>query len=529
MSLTGGDGSAAGPAAGAPQATRRRRVGGRRRHVVITPACPGTADDRKRSSSRGVDPSNRFAGSLHCSFRDRPRRDPNHSSSVPPPVVAAAPRARELPLLGAFPGLLRHRLDRLEALRRRHGEIYALDLPGAPIVLCHPSHAQHVFRDNVANYRKGGNFWAILRELLGDGIIVSEGERWLRQRRLMQPQFHRQRIAEMMETIVGAVAESLESWPREDPRLNITARMSEITMQVITRTMFGDHITQREVGQIAEWLTIIQRYTMIGVLAHGLPGWIPIPGRRRFLAARTAIRDLVAQLIARQRVDGADASSLVALLSAVVDAETGEPMSDLQILDEAVGIFLAGYETTALALSWGVYLLMRHPAAMARLKAEVRDNLGDRRLTLADLPRLPYSRQILMESMRLYPPASWLPRVAAEDDVIDGVRIPAGATVLLPIYVYHRHPELWSDPEAFNPDRFGAAESEGRHGFAFIPFGAGQRLCIGKELALLEGQSALVMMAQRFQFERLDDRPVRPLPTSNLTPQGGVWARVRPA
>ncbi|MCB9565752.1 MAG: cytochrome P450 [Myxococcales bacterium] len=457
--------------------------------------------------------------------------EPLDSASAPcpdaPPGLVDAPRRRGIPIVGPLAGLARDRFDYLEALRREKGEIFALNLPGAPIVLCDPSHAQRVFRDNVANYRKGGGFWGSLRELLGDGIIVSEGDRWLRQRRLMQPQFHRQRIAAMVETVIGAIDDSLRGWPDLAPELDVSARMTEITMQVISRTMFGDHVSQEEIAVIASELPVIQRYTMVGVVAHGLPRWLPVPGRRRFRAARTTIRALVARLVARQRGEGAGAGegTLLALLSDAVDAETGAPMSDEQVLDEAVGIFLAGYETTALALSWAIYLLMRHPEVMARLREEVDGVLGDRRPTADDLRRLPYARQILMETMRLYPSASWLPRTAVADDAIDGVRIPAGSTVVLPIYLYHRHPGFWEAPERFEPERFADEKAAGRHPFAFIPFGAGQRLCIGKELALVEGQAALAMMAQRFRFAPLSDRPVRPLPTTSLTPQGGIWAR----
>lgn len=438
-----------------------------------------------------------------------------------------APLVRGAPLLGPLPGLLRGRFDYLEATRRRVGDIFALDLPGGrPIVLCHPTHAQHVLRDRANNYRKGGGFWEVLRVLLGDGIIVSEGERWLRQRRLMQPQFHRQRIAELVEVVIKAIDDTLATWPASSPRLEISARMSAITIEVITRTMFGDHISRAEIEETGRALPAVQSFTMIGVFTHGLPRWVPVPGRARFLAARDALRGIVARLIARQRAHGAQDGTLLAMLSGAVDAETGEPMTDEQVLDESIGIFLAGYETTSLALAWAIDLLTRNPRALERLREEVVSVLGERRLQADDLARLPYARQVLQEAIRLYPPASWLPRLAVEDDVIDGVQIPAGTTVVLPIYLWHRHPDFWPDPEVFDPDRFSPARSEGRHPFAYVPFGAGQRLCIGKELAMVEGQAALAMLVQRFRFEGIGRPPPTPLPKATLTPQGGVWARV---
>jgi cytochrome P450 len=438
-------------------------------------------------------------------------------------VGHAAPRPGGFPIIG----LLHERLDYLARVRARAGDVYALDLPGRPIVLCHPSHGQRVLRDNAANYRKGGGFWAVLRELLGDGIIVSEGDRWLRQRRLMQPQFHRKRIVAMAETVIQAIDDELRRWTIPTARFDVCAHMSAITMRVITRTMFGDHISQAEIDTIARELPIILGYTLVGVLTHGLPSWAPVPGRRRFRAARTTIRELVAQLIERRRAAGVGEETLLALLIDAVDADTGERMNDTQLLDEAVGIFLAGYETTALGLAWAIHLMLRNPSVMARLEGEIDAVLGDRPLTFADLRRMPYARQVLQESLRLYPPASWLPRVAVAEDTIDGVRIPAGATVILPIYLWHRHPDVWTDPERFDPGRFDPERVGDRHSFAYVPFGAGQRLCIGKELALLEGQAALAAIFQRFRLAPVDDRVVRALPTATLAPQGGIWAHLR--
>ncbi len=450
-----------------------------------------------------------------------------HRSETSVATPAAAPVVGGVPLVGALPGLLHGRFEFLERSRREFGDIFALGLPGGrPVVLCHPSHAQHVFRDRVANYRKGGGFWDVLRELLGDGIVVSEGARWLRQRRLMQPQFHRQRLAGLVSAVIRAIEDSLATWPATAPRLDVCARMSAITMQVITRTMFGDGISQQEMEAVERALPTVQGFTMVGVFTHGLPRWVPVPGRGRFEAARDSVREIVARLVARQRAKGPGEHTLLAMLSEAIDEETGEPMTEAQVLDEAIGIFLAGYETTALALAWAVELLNRHPAATERLCAEVQAVLGDRVPAPEDLMRLPYTRQVLQESMRLYPPASWLPRVAVEDDVIDGFRIPAGTTVVIPIFLYHRHPACWSDPDVFDPDRFAPERAEGRHPFAWMPFGAGQRLCIGKELAMIEGQAALAMMFQRFRFAPATPRTPRPLPTTNLTPQGGIWAQV---
>jgi cytochrome P450 len=201
-------------------------------------------------------------------------------------------------------------------------------------------------------------------------------------------------------------------------------------------------------------------------------------------------------------------------------------MDDRQLRDEVATLFLAGYETTAAALAWAFYYLPRHPEAMQKLQAEVDTVLGGRQPTFADLPKLSYTRMVFQEILRLCPPAYWVARTAKQDDVIDGYPIPAGTHVAALVYMYQRHPEVWSNPDAFDPERFTPENSAGRHPFAWIPFGAGQRLCIGRDFALMEGQLALAMIAQRYQINQANDHGPQMGLSSTLRPKGGVLVKL---
>ncbi|HUM69639.1 MAG TPA: cytochrome P450, partial [Chloroflexota bacterium] len=232
--------------------------------------------------------------------------------------------------------------------------------------------------------------------------------------------------------------------------------------------------------------------------------------------------EIVYGIIAQCRAGKLSDDHLLAMLLDVVDEETGEGMTDQQLRDEVATLFLAGYETTSLALSWALHHLMQHPEMMTKMQAEVDSVLNGRQPTLADLPQLPYTRMVLQEAMRLQPPSYWLPRTAVADDEIDGYHISAGTQVVSLTYMYHRHPEHWENPEQFDPERFTPERSANRHRYAWIPFGAGQRLCIGRDFAMMEGQLALAMVAQRFNMTAVPDHEVKPMLSSTMRPKNGV-------
>jgi cytochrome P450 len=279
--------------------------------------------------------------------------------------------------------------------------------------------------------------------------------------------------------------------------------------------------------RIGEAVTILNRHTTarfdspIGLLLAGVPPLMPRPRR----ALRT-LDEVVFGILRDRRRGASEGGDLLSTLVELRDEETGEGMSDRQLRDEVMTLLLAGHETTANALAWTWHLLGRHPAAAERLRAELAAVLGRRMPTVADLPQLPWTRMVLEEAMRLYPPAWLISRAAMEDDVIGGYHVPRGATVILSPWVTHRHPDLWDDPERFDPERFAPARVAARPRFAYFPFGGGPRLCIGSGFAMTEAQLVLASVASRYRLEPVPGHEPRLEPLVTLRPRDGLPMRV---
>ncbi|MBV7333214.1 cytochrome P450 [Chloroflexi bacterium TSY] len=441
------------------------------------------------------------------------------------------PTTNGWPLVGSLPMFLRDPFKFLEQAHTEHGDLYRLDLGFSKLVICnHPRHVQHILRDNAQNYVKGGPLWDTVRSLLGNGLVSSQGEFWLRQRRMMQPQFHRRRLAALTSLMIDAIEEQIQDWEslaQLDGTTDAAQAFNKITMGIIVRTMFGTALSHQEMEDVAGAMSFALDFLLRGMVVDNLPEWMPFPGRQRFQKAINLFDQSVYRIINESRQSERQENHLLAMLLDVVDAETGEGMTDQQLRDEIATIFLAGYETTAIALAWSTYFLAHHPDVQETLQIEVEDVLAGRTPTFDDLPNLAYTRMILQESMRLRPPAWFLPRTAVADDEIDGRPIPAGSEVVSLTYMVHRHPSEWHNPEQFDPDRFSAKQSAERHRFAWTPFGAGQRMCIGREFALMEGQLVLAMLVQRYQFSA--DKDVKPQLklSSTLRAKDGIQLQVR--
>jgi cytochrome P450 len=396
------------------------------------------------------------------------------------------------------------------------------------LIVNHPRHMQHILVDNAQNYRKGGAMWDAVRAMLGNGLVVSEGSFWLRQRRMMNPQFHRQRLAALNDLMVNAIAEALDTWEKSANRsdFNVATAFSELTMKVITRTLFGTGLSTEEMDRVSKAMNYALTYVIQAIVLSSLPSWMPAPGKKEFERSIKQIDETVYRIIADSRKDNGESNHLMAMLLDMVDDETGEGMTDQQLRDEVTTLFLAGYETTSIALSWAFDLLTHHPDVMDKLQAEVDAAIGDRLPTFADLMKLPYSRMIIQETLRIRPAAWQLPRTAVEDDEIDGYRISAGTTITGLIYMCHYHPEEWDNPDVFDPERFQPDKTEKRHKFAYMPFGAGQRKCIGMDFALMEAQLALAMVAQRYKLTKATENLAEPQLSTTLRPKGGVIVKL---
>ena len=396
-------------------------------------------------------------------------------------------------------------------------------------ILRHPDHIQHVLVDNHRNYNKQSRGFKAIAQFLGNGLLTSEGGFWLRQRRLMQPAFHRERLAglsRIMSEEALACVGRWESKARSGEEFNAASEMMRLTLRVVSRSMFGAEISGGE-ETVERSMAVILKYGMRRI-TNPLLDFLPAPSTWKFRRAVGEMDSLVRGIIAARRARPAEhEGDLLSMLMEAKDEETGEGMDDRQLRDETMTMFTAGNETTANALAWTFYLLAQNPAAEARLREELAAVLGDRTPGVEDLPKLPYLSCVIKESLRLYPPAWVISRMSEGRDAAGGFEIPANCLVIVSPYLTHRHSAFWPEPERFKPERFlepGAAELPR---FAYFPFGGGPRQCIGNGFALMEAQIVLATLLPRFRLKLDPDHGVEPEPLITLRPKGGLWTRAR--
>jgi cytochrome P450 len=448
-------------------------------------------------------------------------------------------RARQNPMPGppsrALPKLLgqlwRDRLSLLADAAGEFGDAVRLRMgPKTLYFFNHPDHAKHVLADNAANYHKGMGLTEA-RRVLGDGLLTSEGELWRKQRGTIGPAFRRDRLAEFAGLIAGeagGLVSRLEAHVGQGP-IDVMAEMTRLTLGVLGRTLLGADLT-RFTG-LGDAFEVVQDQAMFEMVSlRLLPLWLPLPRHRRFRAALAYLEDTAARLVAERERDGGngDGDVVTRLLAAYRD-QPDEELRRRRLRDEMLTLLLAGHETTASTLSWMWYLTDAHPEAGQRMREEAVSVLGDRAPGYEDLPGLRYTNMVIQEAMRLYPPVWALTRRAVAADEIGGYRVPAGADVMICPYTLHRHPDYWPDPQAFDPQRFDPARTAVSHRYAYIPFGAGPRVCVGSHLGMMEATFVAAMVARRFRLELLPGHPVRAGAMLSLRVQGGLPMLVRPA
>ncbi len=371
----------------------------------------------------------------------------------------------------------------------------------------HPRDVERVLKDNVANYTKHSPGYEKLKLLLGNGLVTSTGDFWLRQRRIAQPAFQRRRIEGFADSMVQAGLDLSERWQRfarEGQVVDIHQEMMKVTLRIAGETLLS-HDPSAEADEVGEALRLGLHF-FDEALHSVVPLFdrLPLPRNLRAKRALARLDDIVRGIIRERRASGEPNNDLLSMLMDARHDETGEGMTDEQLRDEVMTIFLAGHETTANALTWTLALLSLHPDIARRTERELDDVLDGRAPTLADLPRLVYTGQVLKESMRLFPPAWLLGRRVEEDDELGGYLVEKGSYVFVSPYVTQRHPALWPNPEGFDPDRFApalvAAERErGRPKYAYFPFSGGPRQCIGNHMAEMEAQLLLATLLQRYR------------------------------
>jgi cytochrome P450 len=303
--------------------------------------------------------------------------------------------------------------------------------------------------------------------------------------------------------------------------------MMRLTLTIVSRALFKTDVGDRA-EEVASALDVLMEQSQRRIQnPFLLPPILPTRDDRIFRESVQRLDQIVYGMIENRRHADQEDNDLLSMLIAAKDADSGEYMTDQQLRDEVITLFLAGHETTANALSWTWYLLSKFPDVERKLYQELNQVLEGRVPTLADIPALPYTRMVIDESIRLFPPAWLISRTAREDDVVDGITIPAGSIAFLSPYVTHRHPDLWENPEGFDPERFSPARSASRPDFAYFPFGGGPRLCIGNNFALMEAQLVLATMVQHFQVEIVPGHPIELQPSITLRPRHGILARLR--
>ncbi len=424
-------------------------------------------------------------------------------------------------LVGSLPEVARDWASFVTECAREYGDVVSFRLFRTPMcLLSHPDHIEDVLVTNHHNFIKSKDYRAV-RGVFGDGLLVSEGDFWRRQRRLMQPAFHNGRVASYAETMVLYAERMLARW-RDGQVRDVHQDMMQLTMEIVAKALFGADVT-REAKHVGTALQVLlDQFSARATTAFLIPSGLPVPGELRYRRAIGHLEEIIYGMIRERRANGGARDLLTTLLEA--EDEDGNRMTDRQVRDEVMTLFLAGHETTAIALSWTWYLLALHPTIESRLAEEIRGVLGGRPPTMNDLPRLQYADWVVKESLRLYPPVWGIGRESLDDFQIGPYRLPAGTNVVLCQGLVHRDPRFFDEPERFIPERW--VDDPIRHGrmprFAYFPFGGGPRICIGASFAMLEATLLLVTILQKYHLSLVPGFPVIPRITLTHRPKNGI-------
>jgi cytochrome P450 len=442
------------------------------------------------------------------------------------PLRPLPPGPRGTRLLGSLGDFRRDMLAFYTHCAQTYGDIVPYRLGFHRMCLLnHPEFTEKVLITDAKNYAKRTYVLKLLVPVLGNGLLTSEGDFWLRQRRLIQPAFHKQRIGAFADIMVDYTRRLCDRW-QDGQTLDLHAEMMRLALEIVGKTLFDADVANEVEGVGAALEVVMDQFISRWESVLPLPDWFPTAANLRFKHTVKKLDAIIYQMIAQRRASGQQRGDLLSLLLQARDEDDGTGMTDRQLRDEAMTLFLAGHETTAGALSFTWYLLAQHPEVERKLLAELTTVLGGRTPTLADLPRLVYTEQVLLESMRLFPPAYGFGRVAKVDCELGGYRIPRGTTVIMVPWVTHRDGRWFDAPLQFSPERWAGDLAKRLPRYAYFPFGGGPRLCIGNQFAMMEATLIIAAMAPRYHFELQPEPPVVPRPVVTLRPAHGVPVKV---
>ncbi len=409
-------------------------------------------------------------------------------------------------------------LERLRDYFARFGDVYRVFAPARGVydyIINNPEDIKRVMLSNHRNYTKGNGMDRV-KILLGNGIMTSEGDFWRRQRRMMQPSFHR-RVIDQFAHLIGEVNDKYaERWAASAARgepVNISSDSSELTLEIVLRSIFGTDLARLEQMMGVNPFEVVAKQSNRDL---------------KFAFQFRSLARLVGELIQRRRREAEEHFDFLGMLMSTRDRETGQPMADKELIDEVLTLIVAGHETTAAALTWTWYLVGTHPQAAEGLQAEADAANPTDSLSLEAAESLSFTHQVLQESLRLYPPGWLLSRRSIEADELGGFPIAPRTDVLISPYMLHRHPQIWSEPEEFRPERFAGADAEERHRFAYIPFAVGPRHCIGENIAMFEMLVHMRTMTRRFHLTRATHEPIEFEAQINLRPRSNLMMTVQP-
>lgn len=444
--------------------------------------------------------------------------------------IGALDIVRGRPLMGVAPMVRRDPLNFLTRLSHDHGPVVSMRVGPKPVYLMNsPDAAEHVLQGNWKNYRKS-DFYEKIRPVFGNGLATSEGETWRKQRQMMQPAFHRDRIEDVSRLAIAKGTAMFAGWEARgrDTTFDFAREMTSLTLDVVATALFGSDIVGEAdvVSQaVDDMLAVCEARVWAFPDIHGTP-ISPLYWKHR--RARATLDSIIFRMLKLRRERGVDGSDLLSVLIAATEAHSGKQMTDGQIRDEVTTLLITGHESTSNALTWLFLFLSRFPAVARRVEDEVDRVLGGRVPTPEDLKKLTYLEQAIKEVLRLYPAAWTISRTALADDVICGVPVPKGANMMVSPYLLQRHPRYWQNPEGFDPDRFTPEAEASRPKYSYFPFGGGPRSCIGVHFAMKELLAISAMICQRFEIRVCGGFSLDPMPRISIRPGNGLMVTAEP-